>query len=194
MAIQGDRDIPIHYHLIDFRSNIRNRQADAIVTLQIDGEEKTATGEGNGMIDASVHAVNKLTGLGLQVSDYASLAEESGSDAVGMEKIQKIMDTLRDGDVPEIEGFKITQKDDKQSGKPFISETDKVARNVIIYQVEDVGETKDLTQKIKVTVKRDERYIHNLTKYSGIQLNIKIPDYYFEFKKPEGYEIKDYKL
>jgi len=87
MAVGGDREVPVRYHLVDFRANIRNRQADAIVTLRIDGEEKTATGEGNGMIDASVHAVNKLTGLNLQVSDYTSRAEEAGSDAVGMEKI-----------------------------------------------------------------------------------------------------------
>jgi len=87
MAVLGEEDIPIRYHLVDFRSNIRNRQADTVITLRINGEEKTATGEGNGMIDASVHAVNKLTGLELQVSNYESLAEEAGSDAVGLEKI-----------------------------------------------------------------------------------------------------------
>ncbi|MFC1479083.1 2-isopropylmalate synthase [Planctomycetota bacterium] len=121
MAIKGDRDVPIHYQLIDFRSNIRNRQADAIVTLQIDGEEKTATGEGNGMIDASVHAVNKLTGLGLQVSDYASLAEESGSDAVGMEKITVKKDKFK------VSGYGHDTDTVHGAAKAFIDASNKVA-------------------------------------------------------------------
>jgi 2-isopropylmalate synthase len=121
MAVFGDTDVPVHYHLIDFRSNIRNRQADAIVTLKKNGDELTATGEGNGMIDASVHAVNKITGLDLLVSDYSSLAEEAGSDAVGMEKITVKKDRYK------VSGYGHDTDTVQGAAKAFIDASNKMA-------------------------------------------------------------------
>lgn len=121
MAASGRKEIPEHYELVDFRANVRNQDADAIITLKIDGKEKTATGQGNGMIDASVHAVNKATGLDLQVADYSSLAQESGSDAVGIERI-----SVKKGKF-KVHGYGHDTDTVRGAAKAFIDASNKIA-------------------------------------------------------------------
>ncbi|MFH1706666.1 MAG: 2-isopropylmalate synthase [Planctomycetota bacterium] len=121
MAVAGLPEVPDRYRLTGFRADIRNREGDAVITMEVDGKEMTATGSGNGMIDASAHAVNKLTGLDLQVSDYSSLAEESGSDAVGIEKI-----TVKKGKF-KVNGFGHDTDTVRGAAKAFIDASNKIA-------------------------------------------------------------------
>ena len=54
------------------------------VKLTINGEEKTATAEGNGPISAFVHAVNRLVNIDFSVDDYHEQAVGKGADAQAM--------------------------------------------------------------------------------------------------------------
>lgn len=69
--------------------------------------------------------------------------------AEGMSKIAKIQTVLRETKPQTIGRFKVLSMKDYWQGEPFLSETDKVSRNVIVFDIEPVTDTK----KIKVTIR-----------------------------------------
>jgi phosphoglucomutase/phosphomannomutase len=103
--------------------------------------------------------------------------------AMGMEQITKIMDHFREKDIEKIGKFQIKSKIDKWKGSPFLSETDKSSRNVMIFKFADL----ETTEGIKITVRP-----------SGTEPKVKI---YFEIQvkktdslekdKAESNRIKD---
>jgi len=98
---------------------------------------------------------------------YNYLTEIRLLGAVGMEQIAKIMEHIRKTGIKSLDDFSVERKEDKWKGKPFVSPTDKVSRNVIIFRIKN----KENTESIKVTVRP-----------SGTEPKVKI---YFEiFGKP----------
>lgn len=55
----------------------------ATVTVQIDGEEKTAAAFGDGPVDAALNAIRQITGSGAAVTSYVVQAITGGTDAQG---------------------------------------------------------------------------------------------------------------
>ncbi len=121
MAVTGDTAIPEKFRLTDFRADIRNQVSDAILTIEVDGKEQTSIGEGNGMIDAAVHAINKITGLSLRIKDYSSIAEEGGSDAVGIERIKVTQNSYT------VIGFGTDTDTVRGAAKAFIDASNRIA-------------------------------------------------------------------
>jgi 2-isopropylmalate synthase len=58
--------------------------------LVVDGEHLTVQGEGNGPIDAFVHALRANLGASLDVVDYAEHAIGSGADAAAVAYVETI--------------------------------------------------------------------------------------------------------
>ncbi|HEV3226449.1 MAG TPA: 2-isopropylmalate synthase [Acidimicrobiales bacterium] len=73
--------------------------AEVTAQLLVDGEHRTARGEGNGPIAAFVHAVNQELGLDVEVVDYAEHSVTAGTDAqaVAYVEVQAADGTVRWG-------------------------------------------------------------------------------------------------
>ena len=69
--------------------------------------------------------------------------------AVGREKIDLIQKTLRDTKIDSFGNFKIKSMEDCQNRLPIVSETDKYAKDVLIFNLEPI----DNTKSIKVTIR-----------------------------------------
>ena len=74
-----------HFELVDMRvSSTSSKTAPhAEVTLRVDGVEKTAESEGDGMVDAAYKAIYKIAGLQPTLERYAVKAITGGTDALG---------------------------------------------------------------------------------------------------------------
>jgi 2-isopropylmalate synthase len=59
--------------------------------LVVDGEHRTVTGEGNGPIDAFVHAVRGGLGIDIDVVDYAEHAIGAGADAMAVAYVETVV-------------------------------------------------------------------------------------------------------
>jgi 2-isopropylmalate synthase len=59
--------------------------------LVVDGERRTLTGEGNGPIDAFVHAVREHLDVDLDVVDYAEHAVGAGADAMAVAYVETVV-------------------------------------------------------------------------------------------------------
>lgn len=79
------------------------------------------------------------------------LTEVRMQGAVGMEKIQHMMDVLRRENITAFGTFKVIAKTDREDGEPspHLSETDSAARNVLVFLLENTADT----LSIKVTVR-----------------------------------------
>jgi 2-isopropylmalate synthase len=66
----------------------------ATVTLRSESGESTASASGDGPVDALCASVNRLTGVGAQLVDYAIRAVTGGTDALG-----EVTARVREGDV-----------------------------------------------------------------------------------------------
>ncbi|TET51877.1 MAG: 2-isopropylmalate synthase, partial [Actinomycetota bacterium] len=61
--------------------------ASSEVEIEINGEVKTASGQGDGPVDASFKAIDKITGISTTLVDYTIEAVSEGKDAIGQVKI-----------------------------------------------------------------------------------------------------------
>jgi 2-isopropylmalate synthase len=59
----------------------------ARITISINGNERVGYSEGNGMIDAAVKAINSVTKMSTDVSDYKSVSATAGSGSSGIEMV-----------------------------------------------------------------------------------------------------------
>jgi hypothetical protein len=69
--------------------------------------------------------------------------------AQGTDQIAQIQDNLRQNPPTSFGGFKVIGFEDKQQGKPFVSETDKVSRNVLVFNLKRDNDPNDY----KVTIR-----------------------------------------
>ena len=77
----------------EMRSSSEGRTTEVTAQLLVDGEHVTATGSGNGPIDAFVTAMNAALGTEIDVVDYAEHAMGAGKDATAVAYVES-----RDGD------------------------------------------------------------------------------------------------
>jgi 2-isopropylmalate synthase len=73
----------------ELRSDADGRTA-ITAQLVVDGAHRTITGEGNGPIDAFVHAVRDGFGFDLDVVDYAEHAMGAGADATAVAYVETV--------------------------------------------------------------------------------------------------------
>ncbi|MFZ1886504.1 MAG: 2-isopropylmalate synthase [Candidatus Binataceae bacterium] len=74
-----------HFELVDMRVSSTSSKAapHAEVTLRVDGVEKTAESEGDGMVDAAYKAIYKIAGIQPTLERYSVKAITGGTDALG---------------------------------------------------------------------------------------------------------------
>ena len=72
----------------ELRSDSTSGRTSITAQLAINGERKTISGEGNGPIDAFVHAVREGLGVQIDVVDYAEHAMGQGSEAVAVAYVE----------------------------------------------------------------------------------------------------------
>jgi 2-isopropylmalate synthase len=72
----------------ELRSDSTSGRTSITAQLAINGERKTISGEGNGPIDAFVHAVREGLGAQIDVVDYAEHAMGQGSEAVAVAYVE----------------------------------------------------------------------------------------------------------
>src|SRR5262249_33581356 len=73
-----------HYELIDLQvSSTSKSLPQAQVALRVDGVEKRAEAEGDGMVDACYKAIYKIAGIQPILERYAVKAITGGTDALG---------------------------------------------------------------------------------------------------------------
>jgi 2-isopropylmalate synthase len=65
----------------------------AAITAQllVDGEHRTAVGQGSGPIDAFVHALREEVGVAIDIVDYTEHAVSSGSDATAVAYVESLV-------------------------------------------------------------------------------------------------------
>ncbi|MCJ7472375.1 MAG: 2-isopropylmalate synthase [Actinobacteria bacterium] len=82
------REVEEYYLLKDYKvKSGSNITASSEVEIEVNGEVKTASAEGDGPVDASFKAIDKITGMSTTLVDYAIEAVSEGKDAIGQVKI-----------------------------------------------------------------------------------------------------------
>ena len=82
------REVEEYYLLKDYKvKSGSNITASSEVEIEVNGEVKTASAEGDGPVDASFKAIDKITGKSTTLVDYAIEAVSEGKDAIGQVKI-----------------------------------------------------------------------------------------------------------
>ena len=82
------REVEEYYLLTDYRVKSGSGIiASSEVEIEINGEAKTASGQGDGPVDASFKAIDKITGISTTLVDYTIEAVSEGKDAIGQVKI-----------------------------------------------------------------------------------------------------------
>ncbi|MCK5567478.1 MAG: 2-isopropylmalate synthase [Actinomycetia bacterium] len=82
------REVEEYYLLTDYRVKSGSGIiASSEVEIEINGEVKTASGQGDGPVDASFKAIDKITGISTTLVDYTIEAVSEGKDAIGQVKI-----------------------------------------------------------------------------------------------------------
>lgn len=77
------------YHIESFEvSSNKDGKSKATVTLSKNGENHTATGEGNGPVDATIQAIDSIVKPGVKLEEYLVQAITGGSNDVGKVHIQ----------------------------------------------------------------------------------------------------------
>jgi 2-isopropylmalate synthase len=77
------------YHIESFEvSSHKDGKSKATVTLSKSGENFTANGEGNGPVDATIHAIDSIVKPGVKLEEYLVQAITGGSNDVGKVHIQ----------------------------------------------------------------------------------------------------------
>lgn len=76
-------EVPEIYHLVEFQAfTTSHTKATATVTLMRDAEEYTESAVGNGPIDATLLAIDKISGMDLELLRYRVRAASEGRDAI----------------------------------------------------------------------------------------------------------------
>jgi len=70
--------------LVDHQTTTTGDGATVVAQLRVDGEERQASGSGNGPVAAFVHALNTVLGTDLEVTDYAEHALRAGAEATAV--------------------------------------------------------------------------------------------------------------
>ncbi len=166
VTVKGDLLVGIKY-IADIMNKLEAEGR--IADFLIGGEESHGAVAGNYVRDKDTcvpailisRLASREKSLGRTLGQYlTSLYQELGyydnylteirlPGAEGMSKIAKIQAALREKQPDTIGSFKIKEIKDYWQGEPFLSETDKVSRNVIVFEVEPVANTK----RIKVTIR-----------------------------------------
>lgn len=166
VTVKGDLLVGIKY-IADIMNKLEAEGR--IADFLIGGEESHGSVAGNYVRDKDTcvpailisRLASREKSLGRTLGQYlTSLYQELGyydnylteirlPGAEGMSKIAKIQAALREKQPDTIGSFKIKEIKDYWQGEPFLSETDKVSRNVIVFEVEPVANTK----RIKVTIR-----------------------------------------
>ncbi|MCK5567541.1 MAG: 2-isopropylmalate synthase, partial [Actinomycetia bacterium] len=82
------REVEEYYVLKDYKVKSGSSIiASSEVEIEVNGELKTASAEGDGPVDASFKAIDKITGKSTTLVDYAIEAVSEGKDAIGQVKI-----------------------------------------------------------------------------------------------------------
>lgn len=166
VTVKGDLLVGIKY-IADIMNKLEAEGR--IADFLIGGEESHGSVAGNYVRDKDTcvpailisRLASREKSLGRTLGQYlTSLYQELGyydnylteirlPGAEGMSKIAQIQAALREKRPDTIGSFKIKEIKDYWQGEPFLSETDKVSRNVIVFEVEPVANTK----RIKVTIR-----------------------------------------
>ncbi|TMG38248.1 MAG: hypothetical protein E6H92_06540 [Chloroflexi bacterium] len=78
------RAAPGRFALIEFQVHAESGvSSSATVSLEIDGELRSASASGSGSLDAAFRAVQEITGLAPELEDFSLAAATRGSDALG---------------------------------------------------------------------------------------------------------------
>ena len=82
------REVEEYYLLTDYKVKSGSGiTASSEVEIKINGEVKNASAEGDGPVDASFKAIDKITGIKTTLVDYTIEAVSEGKDAIGQVKI-----------------------------------------------------------------------------------------------------------
>ena len=82
------REVKEYYLLTDYKVKSGSGiTASSEVVVEISGEVKTASAEGDGPVDASFKAIDKITDISATLIDYTIEAVSGGKDAIGQVKI-----------------------------------------------------------------------------------------------------------
>ena len=109
------REVEEYYQLKDYKVKSGSSIiASSEVEIEVNGELKTASAEGDGPVDASFKAIDKVTGKSTTLVDYAIEAVSEGKDAIGQVKI------IVDADSSEVMGSGISTDIVEASIKAYI--------------------------------------------------------------------------
>jgi 2-isopropylmalate synthase len=67
--------------MLSHEMNVSGGKTRLSAEVRIDGDVRSVSGEGNGPIDAFVHAVQRDLGLAIEVLDYSEHAISAGADS-----------------------------------------------------------------------------------------------------------------
>src|SRR5271163_2751034 len=84
LVTESARQTTDHFELVDLKVGSSSKSTPhAEVTLRVDGKERSAEGEGDGMVDACYKAIYKIAEINPALERYAVKAITGGTDALG---------------------------------------------------------------------------------------------------------------
>ncbi len=82
------RDVEEYFRLEDYKvSSGSNIEATSTIIIEVNGKSHRETSKGDGPIDASFKAIDKITGITAELKEYNIEAVSGGKDAIGSVKI-----------------------------------------------------------------------------------------------------------
>jgi 2-isopropylmalate synthase len=86
MAVRGDNEIPEYYKILEFDTSFKE-SGYASIRMMVGEKEFSVSSKGNGMINATENAINKITNIPLEIVDYSSQSLTKGGKSKGIESV-----------------------------------------------------------------------------------------------------------
>jgi 2-isopropylmalate synthase len=119
------RDVEEYFRLVDYEvSSGSNIEAVSTINIEVNGKPQTETSKGDGPVDASFKAIDKITKITAELKEYNIEAVSGGKDAIGSVKIVVTSDGI------EVMGSSISTDIVEASIRAYIDAMNRIIKNI----------------------------------------------------------------
>ncbi len=120
------RDVEEYFRLVDYEvSSGSNIEAMSTINIEVNGKSHRETSKGDGPVDASFKAIDKITKITAELKEYNIEAVSGGKDAIGSVKIVVTSDGI------EVMGSSISTDIVEASIRAYIDAMNRIIENIV---------------------------------------------------------------